>query len=121
MAASSDRLPKALKSAGRRRLQCHKDRQASAPFIQEKSSCNSWTQIAPPPQLPQYLTMEMDRKPSEGDSQGAIEVSTQPTNTTSSPDEVRASKVITTYLLAQSKEFQQLSQLRQQVSPFSRQ
>jgi hypothetical protein len=50
--------------------------------------------------------MEMDRKPSEGDPQNVLPPS----------DEDLAIKVITTYLLAQSKEFQQLSQLRQQVS-----
>jgi hypothetical protein len=50
--------------------------------------------------------MEMDRRPSEGDPQNVLPPS----------DEDLAIKVITTYLLAQSKEFQQLSQLRQQVS-----
>lgn len=54
----------------------------------------------------QNLTMGMDRKLSEGD----------PNNVMPPSDEELAITVITTYLLAQSKEFQQLSQLRQQVS-----
>lgn len=52
----------------------------------------------------QNLTMGMDRKLSEGD----------PNNVMPPSDEELAITVITTYLLAQSKEFQQLSQLRQQ-------
>lgn len=59
--------------------------------------------------------MQMDRKPSEGDSESATEATMQ---AATQSDEVRASTVITPYLLAQSKEFQQLSRLRQQVSTY---
>lgn len=59
--------------------------------------------------------MEMYRNPSKSDSENVTEAKMQAATTS---DEVRASTVITPYLLAQSKEFQQLSQLRQQVSTY---
>lgn len=69
-----------------------------------------------PPQLPQTLAMEMDRKTPKGDSNNPTEATTQMASVMPLSDEELAITVITTYLLAQSKEFRQLSQLRQQVS-----
>lgn len=60
--------------------------------------------------------MEPDGKGYEGKAMDAMGVDTQTTNPTSPPDEVWASKVITTYLLAQSEEYRKLSELRQKVS-----
>lgn len=61
--------------------------------------------------------MEMHRKLSvEGESTDATQMTTQTVSGMPPSDEELAIRVITTYLLAQSKEFQQLSQLRQQVS-----
>lgn len=59
--------------------------------------------------------MEMDCKPSEGDSENGTEATMQ---AATQSDEVRVSTVITPYLLAQSEELQQLSRLCQQVSTY---
>ncbi|GAB7335927.1 hypothetical protein MBLNU13_g08175t1 [Cladosporium sp. NU13] len=58
--------------------------------------------------------MEMDRKTPKGDSDNPTEATTQMASVMPLSDEELAITVITTYLLAQSKEFRQLSQLRQQ-------
>jgi len=58
--------------------------------------------------------METNSKLYEGDPKDAAGVTGQ--TAMSPPDEELPSTVITTYLLAQSKEFQQLSKLRQRVS-----
>ena len=60
--------------------------------------------------------METDRKPNEGDPKAAAGVTKQSAMPPPDEEEVWASTVITTYLLAQSEEFQQLSQLRHKVS-----
>lgn len=60
--------------------------------------------------------MEMDRKPSKGDWDNPTEGTTQMASAMPPSDEELATTVITTYLLEQSKEFRQLSELRQQVS-----
>jgi hypothetical protein len=62
--------------------------------------------------------MEMDRNPSEDDPNDAIEVTTQRASTMPAPDKERAMAVIARYLRTQCKEFEQLSQLRQEVSPY---
>ena len=63
--------------------------------------------------------MEMDRKTHKGDRDNPTEATTQMASAMPPSDENLAITVITTYLLAESKEFRQLSELRQQVSlPF---
>jgi hypothetical protein len=59
--------------------------------------------------------MEMDRKPPGGDRDSPTEGTTQVASAIPPSDEELAFTVIKSYLLAQSKEFRQLSQLRQQV------
>jgi hypothetical protein len=60
--------------------------------------------------------METDRNTCEGDPNDATEVTGQTASAMPPSDKELAINVITTYLLAQSKEFRQLSQLRKQVS-----
>jgi len=63
--------------------------------------------------------MEMEKKPSEGDSNNPTDATMQIASTSPPSDKELAITVITDYLLERSKEFQQLKQLRQQVSLFS--
>jgi len=60
--------------------------------------------------------MDADHMMHESDSKSATEATTQASGAIAPSDEVLANSVITTYLLAQSKIFEQLSKLRQQVS-----
>lgn len=57
----------------------------------------------------------MDQKPPKGDWDKPTAATTQVASAIPPSDEELAFTVIKTYLLAQSKEFRQLSQLRQQV------
>ena len=60
--------------------------------------------------------MEVNGKSIKGDSDNPTAATAQMANAMPPSDEELAMTVITTYLLAQSKEFLQLRQLRQQLS-----